>query len=271
MRVSREIHIYNPFTQVSLELPKLDFFTHLFGFDTTTNKYKVIRIVVRRQLIRSGSLTDVAASSVKQSLVHVITIGDPSWRDIGTLPYDLIRATPKALVNGRLHWLSKPDMNATASLLISFDLATEQFPEVPKPDFRKTDRCFRHLMVLRGSLSIGAYHANEQLEIWVMKEYDMKESWIKEFTVGTYLPQTLQQNDLLHFNNAWSRFPNWDIRPLCILKNGEILLEYRGSALVLYDPLHGAFKELTFPEMPHWYTVVVHIGCLNWIDAPISC
>ncbi|XWS31046.1 hypothetical protein CRYUN_Cryun23aG0043300 [Craigia yunnanensis] len=271
MRDTRGIYIYNPFTRVYLELPKLikypaDVGHIAFGFHSTTNKYKVIQIVFRRQLIRRGSLIDVAASTLIQSQVHVVTIGDPTWRNIGMLPYDLTRPTPKALVNGRLHWLSKPNKYTTGSLLISFDLATEQFQEVPKPACCGLERCFHHLMVLGGCLSAGAYHDNEQLEIWVLKEYGVKGSWIKEFTIGAYLPQTLQQNDLLHFNNAMACFPNSSVRVLCILKNGEILLEYGNRVLVLYDPQHGTFKELTFPEMPHWYKTVVHVGSLNWTN-----
>ncbi|XVF71785.1 hypothetical protein PTKIN_Ptkin12aG0066900 [Pterospermum kingtungense] len=278
MRVSQEIHIYNPFTRVSLELPKLDSFSRVghiaFGFDRTTNKYKVVRIVFRRLFIGSGSLVDVAASSIKQSEVHVITIGDPAWRKIGTLPYYLTRQTPKALVNGRIHWFPKPYRNTTASLLISFDLATEQFEEIPKPDCCGLDRCFHHLMVLGGCLSVGAYHDNEQLEIWVMKEYGIKESWIKQFNIATnYLPKTLQLNDLQRVNIARARlagFRNWSVRPLCILKNGEILLHYRNRVIVLYDPQHGTFMEFTFPEMPSWYKFVVQVGSLNWIDTPIN-
>ncbi|KAK8688712.1 hypothetical protein V6N13_087456 [Hibiscus sabdariffa] len=231
-----------------------------FGFHQTTKQYKVVHVIVptRRRL-------------VLQSEVCVLTIGDPSWRNIGTLPYDLTRPMPKALVNGRLHWLSKPN-NTTASLLISFDLQTEQFQEVPKPDCcgGGSDRCFHHLMVLRGCLSAGAYHVNEELEIWVMKEYGIKESWIKEFSIGTnYLPPTLQQKDLLHFNNAKARFPNSSVRVLCILRNDEILLEYLNRAVVVFNPRYGTFKELTFHEMPHWYTIVVHVGSLNWIDTPV--
>ncbi|XP_022760071.1 F-box protein At3g07870-like [Durio zibethinus] len=199
--------VYNPFTCLYLELPRL--INHpvegehiAFGFHPSTKQYKVVQIVYRRQLIRGVGLFDVTTSTLIQSQVHILTIGDPAWRNIGMLPYDLTRPTSKALVNGRLHWLSKPNKNTTASLLASFDLATEQFQEMHKPDCCVLDRCFHDLMVVRGCLSAGAYHDNEQLEIWVMKEYSVKNSWIKEFTIGTYLPRTLQQNDLLHFNNA---------------------------------------------------------------------
>ncbi|XVF31859.1 hypothetical protein REPUB_Repub17cG0030600 [Reevesia pubescens] len=275
MRDTRGIYIYNPFARLHLDIPKLINYPaevgHIaFGFHPTTNKYKVIQIVLRRQLIRRGGLIDVSASTLIQSLVHVLTIGDPAWRNIGMLPYDLTRPTPKALVKGRLHWLSKPNKYTTASLLISFDLETEQFQKLSKPDCCGLDRCFHDLMVLRGCLSAGAYHDNEQWEIWIMKEYGMKESWIKEFTIGAYLPQTLQQNDLLHFNNARARFPNSSVRVLSFLKNGKILLEYRNRVVVLYDPQHGTFEELTFPEMPHWFKIVVQVGTLNWIDTPIN-
>ncbi|KAE8654891.1 Detected protein of unknown function [Hibiscus syriacus] len=236
----------------------------------TTKQYKVVQVVVQRQSVTRGGRIDVAAWNSIQSHVQVLTIGDPSWRNIGTLPYDLTRPTPRALLNGRLHWLSKPNKNTVASLLTSFDLETEQFQQVPKPDCCGSDRCFHHLMVLRGCLSASAYHSNEELEIWAMKEYGIKESWIKEFTIGTnYLPPTLQQNDLLHFNNARARFPNSSVRVLCILRNDEILLEYLNRVVVVFDPRHGTFKELTFHEMPHWYTIVVHIGSLNWINTPV--
>ncbi|MFQ6633820.1 hypothetical protein Gotur_011529 [Gossypium turneri] len=274
MRDARWIYICNPFTRVYLQLPKLVNYPaqvgHIaFGFHQTTKQYKVIQVVYLRQLVLLGGRIDVATSTLVQSQVHVLTIGDPSWRHIGTLPYDLTRPMPKALVNGRLHWLSRPNNDTTASILISFDLETEQFQEVAKPDCCGSNRCFHHLMVLRGFLSAGAYHDNDELEVWVMKEYGIKESWIKEFTIGNHLPPTLQQNDLLHFNMAKARFPNSSVRVLCILRNDEILLEYLNRVVVVFDPRHGTFKELTFDAMPHWYKIVVHVGSLNWIHIPV--
>ncbi|XWS47345.1 hypothetical protein CRYUN_Cryun14cG0144500 [Craigia yunnanensis] len=70
-----------------------------------------------------------------------------------------------------------------------------------------TDRCSQHLMALGGYLSADAYHNNKQLEVWVMKEYDMKESWVKEFNTGTYLPQTVQQEGFRCLNSRVG-FPN---------------------------------------------------------------
>ncbi|XP_022760067.1 F-box protein At3g07870-like [Durio zibethinus] len=215
--------------------------------------------------------SNVPTSTSIQSEVQILTVGSPAWRNLGVIPYRFIWPTWKVMVNGRLHWLSTPNKFSTASLLISFDLETEQFQEVSKPDCCGLDRCFQHLMVLRGCLLAGSYQDNEQLENWFMKEYGMEESWVKEFNVRyNYLPQTLNQEEIRSFNNSKLHFPKSFVLVLCILKSGEILLEYKSRALVLYDPRHGTFKDFTFPEMPNWFKIITHVGSLNWLDSTPS-
>ncbi|OMO75816.1 hypothetical protein COLO4_25857 [Corchorus olitorius] len=273
---SQSIYICNPFTRLYIELPKLTKYARpgqlWLGFDPISKVYKVIQIVFQRYLRRSLGNSFVPSQNLIQSEVQILTIGSLAWRNLGMIPYRLIRPTSKVMVNGRLHWLSKPNKYTTASSLISFQLATEQFQEVPKPDCcgSSLDRCFHGLVVLRGCLSAGSYHENyEQLEIWVMKEYGVKESWIKEFSIGTtYVPRTFNQQDIIFFNNSRLHFPNSFVGILCILKSGEMLLKYNGRALVLYDPHQGTFKDLTFPEMPNQFQIVEHIGSLKWLEIP---
>ncbi|KAE8690860.1 Detected protein of unknown function [Hibiscus syriacus] len=202
---SRRIFICNPFTRLYIELPKLVKYPSLvghlvYGFHQTTKEYK--------------------------AEVQILTIGSPCWRNLGTIPYRFILSKPKALVHWRFRWLSKPKKHTTATLLISFDLDTERFQEVPKPDCRcGSDKCFGQLMVVRGCLSAIAFHDNygERLENWVMKEYGVKQSWIKEFSIGAYcLPTTLMQQEIIQ-SNAYLR-PNLSVRFLTVLKSGEILL-----------------------------------------------
>ncbi|KAE8698985.1 Detected protein of unknown function [Hibiscus syriacus] len=269
---SRRIFICNPFTGLYIELPKLVKYPSLvghlvFGFHQTTKEYKIIQIVFRRQLRKVYSSTIPTSTSSTLSEVQIFTIGSPCWRNLGTIPYRFILSKPKALVHGRFHWLSTPNKNTTATLLISFDLDTERFREIPKPDCCcGSDKCFRQLMVVRGCLSAIAFHDNygERLEIWIMKEYSVKESWIKEFSIGAYcLPPTLMQQEIIQFS-AYFR-PNRFVRFLCVLKSGEILLEFKRKALVVYDPRDGTFKEFTFPEMPNRFKIVIHVGSLNWL------
>ncbi|XVF31860.1 hypothetical protein REPUB_Repub17cG0030700 [Reevesia pubescens] len=276
MRVSRGIYICNPFSRLSIELSKLINYPrrsgHLeFGFHPITKEYKVIQTIYQRRLgKKEGSY--VNGSTLVQSEVRILTIGSSVWRNLGMVSYRFIWQTTKVMVNGRLHWLCKPNKYTWANILVSFDLATEQFQEVPKPNCCGLDRCLQHLMVLRGCLSAGAYHKDKQLEVWVMKDYGMKESWVKQFNIGTYLPRTLQQEGfrLRRLLNSTFRFPNSFVQVLCIFKSGDILLEYKSKALVLYDPQHGTFKEVTFQEMPDWFKIVVHVGSLNWLDTPIN-
>ncbi|XP_022760068.1 F-box protein At3g07870-like [Durio zibethinus] len=195
MRDSRGIYICNPFTRLSIELPKfIKYPPELglleFGFNPTKKEYKVIQILYRPKF-EERDRPYVNESTLVQSEVHVLTIGSPSWRNLGMIPCCFLWQPSQVLVGGRLHWLSKPNKYTRASRIISFDLRTEKFQEFPpKPDCCGLNRCFHHLVVLRGCLCAAAYHDNDKLEIWVMKEYGVKESWIKEFTIGTYLPTT---------------------------------------------------------------------------------
>ncbi|KAE8710273.1 Detected protein of unknown function [Hibiscus syriacus] len=271
---SRRVFICNPFTRLCIELPKLVKYPSLvgnlgFGFHRTTKQYKVIQVVFRRQLRRVDSSTTSTSISSTQSEVQILTLGSPSWRSLGAIPYRFIHSKSKALVNGRFHWLTKPNKNTTATLLISFDLETERFYEIPKPDCHcGSDKCFRQLMVVRGCLSATAFHGNygERLEFWVMKEYGVKESWIKEFSIGAYcLTPALLQQEIL--NSGTNLRPNLFVRFLCVLRSDEILLEYKSKAILVYDPRSETFREFTFPEMPNQFKIVAHVGSLNWLPS----
>lgn len=267
------IYICNPFTMLYIELPKLikdraKLGDLSFGFDPTAKEYKVVHIEFRRQRKTGGPVLNVDASILVKSEVQILTIGSPCWRNLGMIPYCFIWSTSKAMVNGRLHWLSRPNKFTTASLIISFDLENEQFNEVPKPDCCGLDSCFHNLMVLKGRLSAAAYHDYENLEIWVMKEYGVMESWIKQFNIANnYLPKTLQQDqDIWSFNYSRLHFPNSFVRVLCVFRSGKILLEYNGKALTFFDPRSGSFEDYTFPEIPNRFKIIVHVGSLNWLD-----
>ncbi|XP_039054484.1 F-box protein At3g07870-like [Hibiscus syriacus] len=155
-----------------------------------------------------------------------------------------------------------------ASFLISFDLETEKFQEVPKPDCCGSDMCLSHLLVVQGCLSAGAFHDDDgRLEIWVMEEYGVKESWIKELSIGSYVPPTLIHQQSRHFSYSRHNLPNLHVRVLCVLRSGEILLEHERRALSVYDPRCWTFKEFTFQEMPaHWFKIIFHVGSLNWLE-----
>lgn len=94
-----------------------------------------------------------------------------------------------------------------------------------------------------------------------MKDYDAKESWIKQFSyegllrakwIGTRFESILQGFKVVQEYLICSCF--------YLLKNGDILLVYKCRALVSYDPRDGTSKDLLLPGMPIWFEGSVHEG-----------
>lgn len=103
-----------------------------------------------------------------------------------------------------------------------------------------------------------------------MKDYNNNESWIKEFNIGAYIPKGLKKNPDRPFK-IWKNSSNGRVvRVLCVLDNGQILLEYKNRVLVSYDPKGGIFKDLMFQNLPSWFQTIVHQGSFNWIDTPLD-
>ncbi|KAK9285573.1 hypothetical protein L1049_024768 [Liquidambar formosana] len=219
----------------------------------------------------------VAILGFVESIIHnqrfkFFTLGSPMWRSLGKMSYQLDRRPSGSLVSGKLHWVTRRRRYhaARTRCIVSFDLADEKFKEVPKPDCGGLNRCNYHLLVLGGCLSAAVYFNNGKLEIWVMKEYNVKESWVKEFNIGAYVPKGLKQDGDRSFRIWKNSLNGRAVQIVCLLKNGEVLLEYKGRALVCYDPKSGKFKDLLLQKMPKWFQTIVHVGSLNWIDTPID-
>ncbi|EOX93376.1 hypothetical protein QUC31_004100 [Theobroma cacao] len=267
------LYVYNPFTMDYIELPKSRQYPDQevvfgFGFHPKTKEYKVVKIVYYRNT--SSSYNRARRIIYPQSDVQIFTLGSSAWRSLGKVSYQFVRRPSEALVSGRLHWVSRPRRYYPARRLMSFDLADEQFREVPKPDCGGLNRCNFHLSVLRGCLAAAVYGNYGKLEIWVMKDYNVKESWIKEFSIGAYTPKCLKQNlDRDRPLKIWKNASNGKVvRVLCLLENGEILLEYKNRVLVSYDPKKGKFRDLVLQGIPNWFQTVVHAGSFNWINTP---
>ena len=88
------------------------------------------------------------------------------------------------LACGALHWVvSRKPESDQAKFIAAFDLGTEGYRVVPQPEFG--DKEF-HMNVgeLDGCLSISCNYFQVHVDVWVMKEYGMKDLWVKMYTVG---------------------------------------------------------------------------------------
>nr|XP_017252133.1 PREDICTED: F-box protein At3g07870-like [Daucus carota subsp. sativus] len=276
------VYIYNPFTRDYKELPKTRQYDEEtvvcgFGYHPETNQYKVVKIVyywiVNFGYPRAHSRIRMSRNS--KSEVFVLSLGGNAWRNIGEAPYFIQRRPQGALFTcGRLHWQTQGWFkNVRGFVIISFDLADETFHEIPRPDFsRIADGHRYHLADLKGCLSAIVYICrSKELEIWVMREYNVKESWIKEFRIGANIPDSPSTKLLQPFRMWRNSLHRALVRILCILENGEILMEYSVGRLALCDVLSGTYKDITFKGMPSIFQTVVHVGSLNLIDFPVIC
>ncbi|GKV14996.1 hypothetical protein SLEP1_g25797 [Rubroshorea leprosula] len=249
--VSHGLLIYNPFVGDAVRVPPADqFFDQFevfgFGFHPRTGEFKVVRIVYYEKMIMVGDpaldVEELAEGfdTVDESMVEVFTVGTTEWINKGAPPpqlgYEI--GPPVALVEGSLHWVTLVGMGGVDPIfgIISFDLADDVFEEIPHPPCQRLVSDHYSLSVLDGCLSAVGSVQTGHFDIWVMKQYHVKESWVKQFSFDPYLPRGWPVNT----SSSVSRLPKF----ICALKNGEFLLQYNNSSLVSYDPVENRFKTL---------------------------
>ncbi|KAL3714644.1 hypothetical protein ACJRO7_006534 [Eucalyptus globulus] len=268
------LFVYNPFTGDHRELPRSQQYADQtvvfgFGFHPGTREYKVIKIAYYPNPSRAGAGAGARRPRRvphMQSEVQVLTLGGktPAWRSLGRAPYQIDKRSSDTVVDGKLHWVAGPRRYRTARQLVSFDLADEQFREVPRPEGVSIGRSNYQLMALRGCLAAVIYCNYGRLEIWVMRTYNVKESWAREHAIGSYMPKALKQSaSPMPFKSRGGRAS----RVVCGLDSGEILLECKSRALVAYDPKRGKFRDISLQGVPSYFHALVHVGSLSWIDS----
>ncbi|KAF7850953.1 hypothetical protein BT93_L4829 [Corymbia citriodora subsp. variegata] len=239
-----------------------------FGFDETEKDYKVIKIgyAIKNH---NGRPDRVRLDS---SEVRVYSLRSPMRRRLSNSTHDL-EATPLqplVLINRRLHWTTSRSRRWNIRI-ISFDLFDEQFKNVPIPECVDLLRGSYHLVELGGYLSAAILSLSGALEIRVMKEYGMKDSWIKDYRIGSYLPKGLPNHEQEETNEPSCKFSRiliskrygLYVRVLGMLRNGDILLEYHNRALVRYDPNCDKAVDLMLEGLPKWFDSIVHVSSIN--------
>ncbi|XP_042486089.1 F-box protein CPR1-like [Macadamia integrifolia] len=206
-----------------------------FGYSPSKDVYKVLRVIYFH--------VDGRTASSCRSLVQVHTLGSDSWRRIGEIPFEIRDWLSGTFVNGALHWFairsSRPDT------IVSFDVGDEKFRKIPQPLFGD-DGFLKKLEVLGGFLCMICTYYDNRVKIWVMKDYGVRESWIKHFSIS----QPMVVGNFKH------------LKPLGFTKSGEILLEMHDGKLVLYDPERKLFSNFRIPGVPVCSEVGAFIGTL---------
>jgi F-box interacting protein len=197
-----------------------------FGYDHSSDTYKVV-VCVSSVVVFNGPID-------LKTLVKVHTLGTNSWREIQDFPSGLERENGSGksgnFVCGTINWLTcRSGPNPISKwCIISLDLEKESYLEIMQPDYGGVTLTWLKLGVLSDCLSIFFRSDGDMFtDIWLMKEYGNKESWIKLFRVPDI-------RDLGSYPYVFAHY---------VSEDDQVLLNIK-SELVIYNSRDGTFKDL---------------------------
>ncbi|MFQ6625334.1 hypothetical protein Gotur_005376 [Gossypium turneri] len=175
-----------------------------FGYDPISDDYKLVRMV---QL--HGNNKGYLHSEAK-----VYSLRSNCWRRIKDFCFYLILHRKFGiLANNALHWMVFKTPQSWKQNLVGFDLGTEEFRFLELPDLC-LDKLFCYDIKAMGGyncLTATFRDSNDVVaEVWIMKEYGVKESWVK--LISWNQPHLL------------TCFPSVVVVPLAFSKNGDKVL-----------------------------------------------
>ncbi|OIT26667.1 PREDICTED: F-box protein CPR30-like [Nicotiana attenuata] len=220
-----------------------------FGYDSGKKKYKVIRIA---EVYGEPPFND---PSVVEWKGEVYDSSTDSWRELADvdqeLPWPYTFPFSEMLFKGAFHWYAHRNM----VVILCFDISTEVFRtmQVPETCALYDEKC-HSLAVLDKSLTFICYPdqrresspIQETIDIWIMGEYSVNESWIKKRTI---------------------RSPPIE-SPLAVWKDRLLLLQDKSGLLISYDLDSDAVKEFKLDGYPGSLRVIVYNESL--IPLPIG-
>ncbi|XP_016502576.1 F-box protein CPR1-like [Nicotiana tabacum] len=203
-----------------------------FGFDTISNDYKVVRI--------SEIYWDTYYMSpdVREKKVEVYGLSFDSWRELEHVGQDLpiVHWMSCSMIFYKVacHWLA---IVGSKMVILCFDMSTETFRNMILPNTCNYFNGPRYgLVILNESLSMICYPdqdhmsdpAHELMDIWIMSEYSVYDSWIKKYSIG-----------LLPIDSL-----------LAVWKDYSVLLECDNGHLISCDIKSGKVKAFNFDGFP---------------------
>ncbi|PIA29200.1 hypothetical protein AQUCO_06100006v1 [Aquilegia coerulea] len=204
-------YICNPITQDHITIPNshnewISRFWSGFGFDSISNEYKVVRVLIAFSKCRA----------------EVYTLGSRTWREI-PMEISCVSSMKESNVflNGVIYWVAcRYD---TTLAIMSFNVATEEFDIIELPSkIQKVKLDVLDLAVLRDCLCLieGCY-------MWVRKDHGVQGSWIKE--------RDIKWNNAIHFQIGRNEIINVRNYELVILNSKNIA--YQNNRIKRVRPL----------------------------------
>ncbi|GAB2295124.1 hypothetical protein Dimus_029298 [Dionaea muscipula] len=205
-----------------------------FGFDSLNDDYKIVRAVCYDDFSLNNDDDDIGVGMEKELKVEVFTLKSGSWRLVASFPYCSHFNQMGKLVNGTVHWKATQScslypVNGKYGLplrILGFSLKEEKLFELPHPDFDGDSLLF-DLGVLRECLCISCDYKG-RFEMWILKEYNVSASWTK------LLSMQLSE-------------PVRTIEPVCFVDDDEIMVDYLGRRLAIFNIRDNSSRNLILP------------------------
>uniref|UniRef100_M1D3F7 F-Box protein n=1 Tax=Solanum tuberosum TaxID=4113 RepID=M1D3F7_SOLTU len=212
-----------------------------FGYDEVHDDYKVV------------IFNEIETNMIREFEVKMYSLKSDSWRCVDDCPRMAQFNVSGKFVNGKLHWDStstywKSDLATFCDgyrdpNIISIDLADEKWGEMDQPCDDVGEIALR-VGVLGSDLSVLCNCNMLLVDVWVMKEYGVKESWTKMFTIK-YTPRSgyLGQR-CLHMSNE-----------------GEILVVIKGEFMI-YNPKDDSLRYSEVINSDKWDANEIYVESL---------
>ncbi|KAA8537324.1 hypothetical protein F0562_026989 [Nyssa sinensis] len=242
--------LWNPSTRKYKQLPLLPIQspkksvgfickTYGLGYDSINDDYKVVRIVEFTGKDDDWFISEVQIYSLKSN----------SWRRIQDFPYCL----PFKLVwgvSGRdtLHSIVRRKRVPTSPrLIVAIDIGVEEYRVVPQPDFSGED--FEISVGVLGEWLCMNGFFRDHFDVWIMKDYGVKESWTKLLSFGAPIIRNVSA-----------------VYPLAYSKSGGEILMHGDGRLFWYDQTTKRFREARVRGLPNSYYSEVCVGSLVLVN-----
>ncbi|KAL1824477.1 hypothetical protein ACET3Z_011255 [Daucus carota] len=190
-----------------------------FGYDHLNDDFKVVKI----------------GQCLVGHMVFVYSMKTNSWTRIKDVPILFSIDAWGVFASGALHWEAVKDAVNSTSIILTFDLETEQFREAPFPSVDRTSVKYysQRLFSVGGSLCI-LDNCLSHMDVYLMDSYGAEHLWHKAFSVER--PGTL----------GYFRY----LRPIAFSKSGNVvILEVDDEKLVWYDIENKVVRKNGIPNM----------------------
>lgn len=210
-----------------------------FGTVVGTGEYKIVRFL---------SYKGVKTNVPKVGIVEVYSKRSDVWKEVENpgLKCLINEFSPTAVVNGGVHWLGTrigsgkgKDRADGKDCVVVFDLGREVFGDMSLPECDSYAEGYGwQISVIGESLSVFVYptcgNMSKSIDVWVMKDYGVAESWSKQFRIGLFTGVS---------------------KPVGSFKNGELIFQNNKEKLFLYDPRTRKFGTLPLCNAKYVYDV----------------